>query len=316
MPPRADKIPASEAANPRTRGLDLRSTREILALLNREDASVAASVARHIPGISRAVEAIVAALRAGGRLIYVGAGSSGRLAALDAAECPPTFGISASRVRAVMAGGKRTYTHAVEGAEDSAANGARDLAALRLARNDVVVGITASGSTPYVLGALRFASARGAQTVALTSHRRSLVARAAAIVIAPETGAEAIAGSTRLKAGTAQKLVLNMLSTAAMIRMGYVYDHRMINVALTNQKLRRRAVRILAEAAAVPPSAAARALRRAGGNSRVALIMLKTAAAPRAARKLLAASGDDLRAALGERSPRHARRRAIRKING
>jgi N-acetylmuramic acid 6-phosphate etherase len=307
---------STEAANPRTRGMDLRATRDILWLLNREDASVAASVAREIPGIARAVDAIVAALRAGGRLIYAGAGSSGRLAALDAAECPPTFGIGASRVRAVVAGGRRAYTEAVEGAEDSATNGASDLAALGLKKRDVVVGITASGSTPYVLGGLRFARSCGAKTVALTSNRRSAIARAADILIAPTTGAEAIAGSTRLKAGTAQKLVLNMLTTAAMIRLGYVYDHWMINVALTNEKLRRRAVRILAEAAGAAPRAAERALRQASGNTRVALIILKTGAAPRPARERLAEAHDDLRAALGENSLRRTQRRSPRKGHG
>jgi N-acetylmuramic acid 6-phosphate etherase len=316
MPRRSSTILASEAANPRTRGMDLQTTREILGLLNREDATVAASVAREIPAIARAVDAIVAALRAGGRLIYVGAGSSGRLAALDAAECPPTFGIDARKIRAVMAGGTRAYTQAVEGAEDSAPNGARDLTALRLAKHDVVVGITASGSTPYVLGALRFARARRAKTVALTSNRRSAVADAADIVIAPATEAEAIAGSTRMKAGTAQKLVLNMLSTAAMIRLGHVYDHWMINVALTNQKLRRRAVRILAEAAGAPAPAAEKTLQQAGGNARLALLMLKTGATPRAARRRLSAAGDDLRSALGEKSSRSTRRRHPRKNHG
>ena len=239
----------TEQRNPRSRGLDRKSTREILRIIHAEDARVPRAVAQEIPRIARAVDAIVRALRSGGRLIYVGAGTSGRLAVLDAAECPPTFGVAPRTVQAVIAGGRAALTRAVEGAEDSAAEGKRDLAAKRITAHDVVVGLTASGSTPYVLGALAYARQRGAMTVGVTCVRRSPLARVARITIAPAVGPEVIAGSTRMKAGTAQKLVLNMLSTAAMVRLDHVYDNWMIDVALTNRKLRQRGLRILQQAA-------------------------------------------------------------------
>ncbi len=201
-------------------------------------------------------------------------------------------------VRAIIAGGERALRHAVEGAEDSAANGARDLRRAGVSRRDVVVGIAASGTTAYVLGALEFARRRGAVTVGVTSNPRSPVAREARISIAPDTGPEAIAGSTRMKAGTAQKMVLNMLSTAAMVRLGRVYENWMVHVALTNQKLRRRGARILEEAAGVSLSAAEHALRQAGHNLPAALVMLKTGAAARDARDQLAAAGGNVRQAL------------------
>jgi N-acetylmuramic acid 6-phosphate etherase len=273
---------------------------EIVRLMNREDRRVAAAVGRELPAIARAVDAIVEAMRAGGRLIYVGAGSSGRMAVLDAAECPPTFGISPKVVQALIAGGRRAITHAVEGAEDSATNGERDLRRIQLARADVVVGIAASGTTPYVLGALKYARRRGATTVAVTSNLRMPVGRLADIVIAPEVGAEVLTGSTRLKAGTSQKMVLNMLSTAVMVRLGHVYENLMIDMMLTNEKLAERALRVLAEASGKSVSAAKHALRAAGHNKRVALVMLKMGVGAREARKKLAAARGDLRKALGE----------------
>jgi N-acetylmuramic acid 6-phosphate etherase len=288
----------TEQRNPRSRGLDRISTLEILRLLNREDARVATAVRRMLPKIARAVDAIVRSFRSGGRLIYVGAGSSGRLAVLDAAECPPTFGTPPRMVLALIAGGEKAIRKAVEGAEDSAAAGARDLVAAGITRRDVVVGIAASGTTPYVLGALRLARRRGAVTVGLTSNPRSPLARLARIAIAPDTGAEVIAGSTRLKAGTAQKMVLNMLSTASMARLGRVYENWMIHVALTNQKLRQRAARILEESAGVSASAAAHALRQAKHNLPAALVMLKTGAGAPQARQWLAKSGGSVRLAL------------------
>lgn len=276
------------------------STEAILRLMNREDARVALAVRREIPVIARAVDAITRGIRGGGRLIYVGAGSSGRMAVLDAAECPPTFGISRSLVSAVIAGGKRAVTGAVEGAEDSRANGARDLAAKKLTRNDVVVGIAASGTTPYVISALAFARKRGAITVAITANGRSPMARHARIVIVPNVGPEILAGSTRLKAGTSQKMVLNMLSTAAMVRLGHVYENLMIDVALTNQKLRERGLRILAEASGKDLSASAHALRLTGHNLRAALLMLKLGIGADAAKTKLAAAKGNLRKALRE----------------
>src|SRR5260370_14421548 len=242
----------TEQRNPRTRGLDGKSTPDILQAIHREDATVAHAVARAIPEIAKAVDAIAQALHRGGRLFYVGAGTSGRLAALDAAEIPQTFGTPARMVQAVIAGGRRALTHAVEGAEDNRARGARDLAACQLNRNDVVVGITASGSTPYVLGALEFARRRCAITIGVTSNPRTSIAEMAKISIVTPTGPEVITGSTRMKAGTAQKIVLNMLSTAAMIRLGRVYDNWMIGVALTNRKLQAPRLRIPPEASPTP----------------------------------------------------------------
>jgi N-acetylmuramic acid 6-phosphate etherase len=288
----------TEQRNPRSRGLDQKTTLEILRALNREDASVASAVRRELPQIARAVDAIAKSLGRGGTLFYVGAGTSGRLAVLDAAECPPTFGTPPKMVRAIIAGGERALRHAVEGAEDSASNGTRDLRRAGVSRRDVVVGIAASGSTAYVLGALELARRRGAITVGVTSNPRSPVARKARISIAPDTGPEAIAGSTRLKAGTAQKMVLNMLSTAAMVRLGRVYENWMVHVALTNQKLRRRGARILEEVAGVSLSAAEHALRQAQHNLPAALVMLKTGANARDARRQLAQSGGNVRQAL------------------
>jgi N-acetylmuramic acid 6-phosphate etherase len=292
------KSPKTEQRNSRSRGLDRKSTIEILRVMNGEDARVALAVRHELPQTARAVDAIVKALSAGGRLIYVGAGTSGRLAVLDASECPPTFGTPPAMVQALIAGGNRALRDAVEGAEDSAANGARDLRRAGLSAQDAVVGIAASGRTPYVLGALDFARRRGAVTIGVTSNPLSPLAREAQIVIAPDTGQEAVTGSTRLKAGTAQKMVLNMLSTAAMVRLGRVYDNWMAAVALTNKKLRRRGESILEQAAGVSPSAATHSLRRAGHNLPLALVMAKTGLGVAEARKRLAASRGNIRTAI------------------
>jgi len=294
------RLRRTEQRSTRSRGLDQRTTRDIVCAISREDAGVAHAVARELPRIARATDAVAHALQSGGRLIYVGAGTSGRLATLDAAECPPTFGVSPAMVQAVIAGGRRALTGAVEGAEDNALQGKKDLAARRLMPRDVVVGLSASGTTPYVLGALQFARRRGACAIAVTANRRSPIARVAHIAIVAETGPEIIAGSTRMKAGTAQKMILNMLSTAAMIRLGRVYNNWMVDVALSNRKLRQRGLRILQEAAGARPSQAARALRLAGNDLRVALIMLKSGAEAAAARRRLRAAGGMLRPALGE----------------
>jgi N-acetylmuramic acid 6-phosphate etherase len=276
------------------------TTAEIVRLMNREDRKVAVVVGRELPAIARAVDAIVAAIRGGGRLFYVGAGSSGRMAVLDAAECPPTFGISPKMMRAFIAGGRRAVTGAVEGAEDSVANGERDLRRVKLTKKDVVVGIAASGTTPYVLGAMNYARKRGAMTVAVTSNRRMAVTRLARIAVATEVGPEVLTGSTRLKAGTSQKMVLNMLSTAVMVRLGHVYENLMIDAMLTNEKLHERAVRILTEASGESVSAAEHALRAAGHNMRVGLVMLKLGVGAGDARKRLMEARGDLRRALRE----------------
>ena len=273
---------------------------EIVRLMNREDGKVAMAVERELPAIAQAVDAIVAGMQKGGRLIYVGAGSSGRMAVLDAAECPPTFGISTKQMRALIAGGKRAVIGAVEGAEDSKVNGERDLRKVHLTKNDAVVGITASGTTPYVLQALRFAWKRKAITVAITSNRNMPVARLANILIAVETGPEVLTGSTRMKAGTSQKMVLNMLSTAVMVRLGHAYENLMMDMTLTNDKLANRAVRMLAEASGRKMFAARHALRQAGHSLRVALVMLKLGMSAVAAKKRIKMAGGNLRRALGE----------------
>jgi N-acetylmuramic acid 6-phosphate etherase len=300
MPSQRKERRGTERRNAASKNLDRMTAVEIVRLMNREDRRVAVAVEREIPAIARAVDVIVRGMRNGGRLIYVGAGSSGRMAVLDAAECPPTFGISRKRMLALIAGGRRAVTGAVEGAEDSVRNAERDLRRKKLTREDVVVGIAASGTTPYVLGALQFAKKRGATTVAITSNRKMPVARLAKIVIAPEVGPEVLTGSTRLKAGTSQKLVLNMLSTAVMVRLGHVYENLMIDAEMTNQKLWDRALRILAEASGKNLSAAGHALRAGGHNMRVALVMLKMGVNAKEAKRVLARAKGNLRMALRE----------------
>jgi N-acetylmuramic acid 6-phosphate etherase len=294
------KQPPTEQRNAASVTLDRMTARTIAGLMNREDRRVVRAVGREIPAIARAVDAIVSGIQKGGRLFYAGAGSSGRIGVLDAAECPPTFGVSPKLVQALIAGGRRAVTGAVEGSEDSIQNAKRDLREKKLTRNDIVVAITASGTTPYVVAAVNYAQSRGATTVTITSNRQTPAARRAKIVIAPEVGPEVVTGSTRLKAGTAQKMVLNMLSTAAMARLGHVYENLMIDLALTNQKLNDRGLRILAEASGKRLSAAKHALRAAGHNMRVALVMLKLGVDAREAKRLLVRAGGNLRRALGE----------------
>jgi len=290
----------TERRHPASTNLDLMSGETIVRLMNREDAKVAQAVARETPAIARAVEAIVSGIQKGGRLFYVGAGSSGRMGVLDAAECAPTFGISRRQVQALIAGGRRAVTNAVEGAEDAIRNGERDLRSRKLTRTDIVVGIAASGTTPYVLGALKYARKCKATTVALTANRNMPVAKLAQILIAPEVGPEVLTGSTRLKAGTAQKMVLNMLSTAAMVRLGHAYGNLMIDLLNTNAKLAERSLRILAEASGRDMSAAKHALWQSGDNMRVALVMLKKRVGAVSAKQLLKSAGGNLRRALGE----------------
>lgn len=294
---------ATERSNPRSRNLDLKSTREILRVINREDAQVASAVRREIPKIARAVDKIAARLRDGGRLFYIGAGTSGRLGVLDASEVPPTFGVPPTLVQGIIAGGNRALTTSVEGAEDYPEIGARDLRDHGLCASDVVLGVAASGSTPYVLGALKFARSSGAYTVALTTNRATRVSRVAHLTIAPATGREVIVGSTRMKSGTAQKMVLNMISTAVMTRLGCIYDNWMIGMAKSNQKLCRRAIRNLAEATGADEQTASRTLTQTSGDLRAALVMLKCGVNEEEARRTLAAYHGDVREAL-----RHASR--------
>jgi len=296
----AKEFRLTEQRNAASKNIDRMSSLEIIRLMNREDRKVAAAVEREVPAIARAVDAIVQSLRSGGRLIYVGAGSSGRLAILDAAECQPTFGISRETVQALIAGGRRAITSAVEGAEDSMKNAVMDLRRVKLSKKDVVVGVAASATTPYVLGAMKFAKKKGAATIGVAANRVGELRRLTDIFIAPEVGPEVLTGSTRLKAGTAQKMVLNMLSTAAMVEMGHAYENLLIDMEMTNQKLEGRAVRILRAASGKSVSAAEHALRSAGHNMRVGLIMLRRGVAVAEARKLLGKANGNLRAVLGE----------------
>jgi N-acetylmuramic acid 6-phosphate etherase len=290
----------TEQRNQASKNLDHMSSREIVDLMSREDQKVPLAVAHELPAIALAVDGIVKRMRKGGRLIYVGAGTSGRLGVLDASECPPTFGVSPARVRGLIAGGRRAVTHPVEGAEDSRTNARRDLKKMRFGRHDSLVGLAASGTTPYVLAAVAYAKRHGALTIAITANRKSPLATSAKIAITPDVGPEVLTGSTRLKAGTAQKMVLNMLSTATMVRLGHAYENLMIDLTKTNRKLRDRAKRILMEATGKSVSEAEQALRQSQHNLRVALIILKRRISAERARQALDDADGDLRRALGE----------------
>jgi N-acetylmuramic acid 6-phosphate etherase len=296
--PSVTSLPVTERRNPRSAGLDQKSTLEILRIINREDSEVPRAIARTIPQIARVVDQVVRAFQKGGRLIYVGAGSSGRMGALDAAEVPPTFGMPADRVQAVMAGGPNAMWKAVEGAEDSDRNGAAEMAARRVNQNDVVLGIAAVGTTPFVLGALREARRRHAFTVALTANPRSAITKLAKVTIAPDTGPEVLTGSTRMKAGTAQKLVLNMISTTSMVRLDCVYDNLMVNVAKTNAKLRTRAVRILQQAANIDAPAAQKTMKDSRDDLRLAIVMSRTGESHAAASARLKTARGNVRQAI------------------
>jgi len=280
--------------------LDRKSALEIGRIINDEDKRAAFAVEHALPQIAQAIEAAAAAIRAGGRLIYVGAGTSGRIAALDASECPPTFGVPRTTVQYCMAGGAAALSHAAEFNEDSRRDGERDIARLRPGKKDVVVGIAASGRTPYTIAAVELAHKRGARTVAVTCNRNSPLERAAEIGIVAEVGPEVVTGSTRMKAGTAQKLVLNMISTGAMVRLGYVYGNLMVNVSPTNEKLRERALGVIAEITGVGRDEAAYALAAADNSVPVAVIMLKTGVSKPEAQRAFQSSNRNLRAAIAK----------------
>lgn len=292
----------TEQVNPSSRQIDTLSTSEMLQLINREDQEVAQAVEREIPAIAGAVDRIVSAVRCGGRLFYIGAGTSGRLGVLDAAECPPTFQISQDLVQAIIAGGDQALARASEANEDDPERGRRDLMARGFSAQDVLVGIAASGRTPYVLGAVAAARDIGALTVALSCTPDSELARAAGMAITPLVGPEIIAGSTRMKAGTATKLVLNMISTAVMIRLGHVYGNLMVNVQPKNSKLEDRARRIIAEAAGVTYEQAAELLQTANGNVKTAIVMERLRLDRTAAEARLAAAGGQISAALNSQT--------------
>lgn len=297
MSARLDEL-STERINPRTADLDRLSTLEVLTRLNNEDQLVAPAVRRALPEIARAVDLASERWRRGGRVVLFGAGTSGRLATLDAAELRPTFGVAADRYAARLAGGPQALVKAVEGAEDDTAAGSE--AASDLVAHDVGFGIAASGSTPWVVAALRRARSNRAATISLACVRDPVLAECADVSIVVETGPEAISGSTRLKAGTAQKLVLNAFSTALMVRLGKVYGNLMVDVRATNSKLRRRATRLVMQAARVDSSVAEQALRSSGWEVKVAIASLRLGIAADDARLRLAATEESLRAVLGE----------------
>jgi N-acetylmuramic acid 6-phosphate etherase len=297
-PDTTDPLPITEQENPHTANLSSLSVPEIVRLMNDEDALVASAVGRVLPEIVNAVERIVERLGGGGRLFYVGTGTSGRLGVLDASECPPTFGVAPDLVQAVIAGGYEACYRAVEASEDDAEAGGRDLKSREFTKGDVLVGIAASGRTPYTVGALSYARSLEAFTVAVTCAPASPITRVAEVSIVPVVGPEVVAGSTRLKAGTAQKMVLNMLSTATMVKLGYVTGNRMSNLQARNVKLRGRAVRILKAETHLDQDAATRALNAAGGDVGVALVMNKTGCSRGEAENALAESKGVVRLAI------------------
>lgn len=292
---------STERINRSTSTLDSGSSLKIARMINREDRRVARAVEKALPQIARAIDAVADSLSRGGRLIYVGAGTSGRIAALDATECPPTFNSDPREVQFVMAGGEKALGAPVESVEDSAALGRRDLARRRPGKKDVVAGIAASGRTPYTLAAIEYARAKGSRTVAVVCNPRSPMGRAADIEIVADVGPEPVSGSTRMKAGTAQKMVLNMLTTGAMARLGRIYGNLMVNVHTSNEKLRQRGLAILEEAAGVDRETAARALKAAANEVPVALVMLKTGISREQARRRLKSTKENVRRAIAGR---------------
>lgn len=288
----------TETRNERTAELDRMPVSELLTVMNAEDQTVALTVREALPDIGTAVEAITESLRRGGRLIYLGAGTSGRIGLLDAVECPPTFGTAPEQVVGLLSGGPGAFVVAVEGAEDEPARAVADLDEIGVDERDTVVGLAASGRTPYVIGGLKHAATRGAVTVSVACNRDALVSRYADIPIEVPTGLEILTGSTRLKGGTAEKMVCNMLSTASMVRVGKVYGNLMVDVRATNNKLVDRAQRMVVQATGADPDTAAEALTAAGGHAKTAIVMLLTGTtAEDAARRIEQAHGDTRTAA-------------------
>ena len=288
----------TESRNPASQNIDELSTEAMLRVINDEDKKVALAVEAIVPEIAQVTEAIAHAFSQGGRLIYCGAGTSGRLGILDASECPPTFGTPRGQVVGLIAGGHTAILQAVENAEDNAGQGAQDLADIGFSPRDVLVGIAASGRTPYVLGALAYAREQGAFTAALTCNPDSAMAQAADVALTPVVGPEIVTGSSRMKAGTAQKLVLNMLSTGAMIRSGKVYGNLMVDVEATNQKLVQRQINIVKQATECDDATAQQALTACGGHCKTAIVMVLAGLTAEEARALLDQNRGFIRAAL------------------
>jgi N-acetylmuramic acid 6-phosphate etherase len=291
----------TEERNPNSLGIDEKPVEEILRIINAEDRKVPKAIATELPVIADAVEAIATTISNGGRVFFAGAGSSGRIGVAEAAEIPPTFGLPPQLVQGVMAGGADAYSGSVEVSEDDEPAGARMLMERGIGKDDILVALSASGRTPYALGALRKAREVGVMTVSLTCNPEAPMNSMADIPIVINVGPEVVAGSTRMKAGTAQKLVLNMLTTAAMIRLGRVYDGLMIGVQPTNEKLMERATRIIETIAEVSSEVASRALDKAQGDVRVAIVIAKTGESPEESKRILDHAGGSLRRALGDR---------------
>ena len=264
----------TEQRNPNSMNVDSLSALEIVQLMNEEDKQVPLAIEKCLPQIAQAVERIVAAFQQGGRLVYIGAGTSGRLGVLDASECPPTFGVSPEMVKGIIAGGERALRHPIEGAEDSKAQAVVDLQTIQFSSKDVLVGIAASGRTPYVIGALEYAKSLGSVTVSIASNPNSAMANIVDIAIDTVVGAEVLTGSSRLKSGTAQKLVLNMLTTASMILMGKCYQNLMVDVQASNEKLKARAIRIVMQATDCEKALAEETLKLADQNAKLAIMMI------------------------------------------
>ena len=264
----------TEQRNPNSMHVDSLSALEIVQLMNEEDKQVPLAIEKCLPQIAQAVERIVAAFQQGGRLVYIGAGTSGRLGVLDASECPPTFGVSPEMVKGIIAGGERALRHPIEGAEDSKAQAVVDLQTIQFSSNDVLVGIAASGRTPYVIGALEYAKSLGSVTVSIASNPNSEMANIVDIAIDTVVGPEVLTGSSRLKSGTAQKLVLNMLTTASMILMGKCYQNLMVDVQASNEKLKARAIRIVMQATDCDKALAEETLKQADQNAKLAIMMI------------------------------------------
>jgi N-acetylmuramic acid 6-phosphate etherase len=294
---------ATEQSNTASADLDRKTALEIARIINREDAKVAAAVKRALPQIAQAIDLIAAALSDGGRLIYVGTGTSGRIAALDAAECPPTFDTDPRLVQFIIAGGPKALGSAVEADEDSRKLGRKEIAKRKPQQNDVIVGVAASGRTPFTVAALRYARSHGAKTVAVACNRNSELERAAHVAIVAEVGPEVVAGSTRMKAGTAQKMILNMLTTGAMTRLGYVYGNLMVNVHLKNEKLAERGMAILEQAADLDRREARKLLSAAGNRVPVALVMAKAEVNAVQAVRALKKSGGHVRKGIKQAKP-------------
>ncbi|HED3139038.1 N-acetylmuramic acid 6-phosphate etherase [Citrobacter farmeri] len=292
----------SETRNPQTMDLDALSTLELVHRFNQQDTLVAEAVKATLPDVASAVDAAAEALKSGGRIIYMGAGTSGRLGVLDASECPPTFGVSHGLVVGLIAGGPGALLKAVEGAEDNAQLGEDDLIALNLTPQDLVVGLAASGRTPYVIGGLKYARKIGCNTVAISCNPDSPIAQEADIAISPVVGPEALTGSTRLKSGTAQKLVLNMISTGAMVKFGKVYQNLMVDMKATNIKLMDRACRMVVEATGIARAEAEMLLKQTDFDVKPAILMALSGLSAEAAREKLVAHQGFLRAALADAS--------------